>query len=107
MVNRTRLLTDEEIASGLELLEGWAVAETGDRIRGEFRFPNFVRAFGFMASVAILAEKLDHHPEWSNVYGKVDIELTNHDSGGLTELDLHLAQKINELVPGGPSTSGS
>lgn len=51
-----------------------------------------------MASVAILAEKLDHHPEWSNVYGKVDIELTNHDSGGLTELDLHLAEKISALV---------
>jgi len=97
MVDRRTLLTDEEIAAGLESLDGWVLA--GDRIRAEFRFPDFVRAFGFMTSVAILAEKLDHHPEWNNVYGKVDIELTNHDSGGLTELDLHLAGKISALSP--------
>jgi len=97
MVDRHTLLTDEEIAAGLDSLDGWEAA--GDRIRAEFRFPDFVRAFGFMTSVAILAEKLDHHPEWCNVYGKVDIELTNHDSGGLTDLDLHLAGKINALFP--------
>ena len=99
MVDRRTLLTEEEITAGLAGLDGWALGEAGDRIRAEFRFSNFVRAFGFMASVAILAEKLDHHPEWCNVYGKVDIELTNHDSGGLTELDLHLAEKINALLP--------
>ncbi len=98
MVDRRRLLTDEEIVAGLGPLDGWDLVEPGDRIRAEFRFPSFVRAFGFMTRVAIVAEKLDHHPEWSNVYGTVEIELTNHDSGGLTELDLHLAAKINELV---------
>ena len=51
-----------------------------------------------MTSVALLAEKFDHHPEWFNVYGKVDVELTNHDAGGITELDLHLAAKINDLL---------
>lgn len=97
MIDRRSLLSNEDVAAGLEELDGWEVAGSGDRIRAEFRFPNFVQAFGFMASVAIVAEKLDHHPEWSNVYGNVDIELTNHDSGGLTELDLHLASKINAL----------
>lgn len=100
MIDRSRLLTADEIAADIESLDGWAVNDEGDRIRAEFRFSNFVRAFGFMASVAIIAEKLDHHPEWFNVYGKVDIELTNHDSGGLTELDFHLAEKINSLLPG-------
>lgn len=100
MIDRSRLLTVDEVAAGIGLLDGWEVSESGDRIRAEFRFPDFVRAFAFMTSVAIIAEKLDHHPEWFNVYGKVDIELTNHDSGGLTELDLHLAQKINALLPG-------
>lgn len=98
MVDRSTLLTSEQIATALESLDGWTLGETGDRIRGEFRFPNFVRAFGFMSSVAIVAEKLDHHPEWFNVYGTVEIELTNHDSGGLTELDFHLAAKIDELA---------
>lgn len=98
MVDRRRLLTDDEISAALEPLSGWARAGDGSRIRAEFRFPNFVHAFGFMTSVAIVAEKFDHHPEWSNVYGSVDIELTNHDSGGLTELDMHLAQSINDLA---------
>lgn len=98
MVDRSRLLTDEEIAAGLALLDDWELAESGDRIQAEFRFPSFVRAFGFMTRVALVAEKLDHHPEWSNVYGTVNVELTNHDSGGITELDLHLATKINEMV---------
>ena len=98
MVDRRRLLTDDEITAGLEPLSGWSRAGDGDRIRAEFRFPNFVRAFGFMTSVALLAEKFDHHPEWFNVYGKVDVELTNHDAGGITELDLHLAAKINDLL---------
>jgi len=99
MVDRATLLTEEQIVSELETLEGWELGGAGDRIRAEFRFPDFVRAFGFMTSVAILAEKLDHHPEWSNVYGSVHIELTNHDSGGLTALDIHLAKEVNALLP--------
>lgn len=98
MVDRHRLLTEDETAAGLDPLDGWELADSGDRIRAEFRFPSFVRAFGFMTSVAIVAEKLDHHPEWSNVYGTVAIELTNHDAGGVTELDLLLAAEINKLA---------
>lgn len=97
MVDRRRLFTADEIVAGLDSLDGWEVSPSGERIRAVFRFPNFVTAFGFMSRVALLAEKFDHHPEWSNVYGKVEIELTNHDAGGLTELDLHLASEINEL----------
>ncbi len=96
MVDRRTLLPDDEIAVGLEQLSGWT--RSGDHIRAEFRFPNFVRAFSFMTAVALLAEKFDHHPEWSNVYGRVAIELTNHDAGGITELDLHLAARINDVA---------
>lgn len=99
MVDRSRLLTADEAVAAVATLDGWSLGERGDRISRQFRFPNFVQAFGFMASVAIIAEKLDHHPEWSNVYGTVEIELTNHDSGGLTELDVHLATQINGLLP--------
>ncbi len=100
MVDRARLLNTAEIAEVVQDLDGWEVAPAGDRIRATYQFPDFVRAFGFMTSVAILAEKLDHHPEWSNVYGKVVIELTNHDAGGLTELDFDLASRINTLRGG-------
>ena len=96
MVDRRRLLSDDEVTAGLARAEGWVVA--GDRIVRDFRFPDFVQAFAFMTGVALLAEGLDHHPEWSNVYGSVSIELTNHDAGGLTELDLHMAEQINRLA---------
>ena len=100
MVDRARLLSPAEVAEAVQALDGWEVAPAGDRIRATYQFPDFVRAFGFMTSVAILAEKLDHHPEWSNVYGKVVIVLTNHDAGGLTELDFHLASRINAVKTG-------
>lgn len=98
MVDRRRLLTDDEIADAVEALDGWNVGPAGDRISATYQFPDFVQAFSFMTSVALLAERLDHHPEWSNVYGKVVIDLTNHDAGGLTELDFHLASLINGLA---------
>ena len=101
MIDRENLLDDSQIETGLSELVGWDRA--GDRVQATFAFADFVRAFGFMSSVALLAEKLDHHPEWSNVYGTVEIALTNHDAGGITELDLHLAAKINDLAP--PSNS--
>jgi 4a-hydroxytetrahydrobiopterin dehydratase len=68
------------------------------KLHQEFRFPDFITAFGFMARVAILAEKANHHPEWSNVYGKVVIDLVSHDVGGLSERDFKLAQRINSLL---------
>ena len=70
-----------------------------NRLKRQFIFKDFVEAFGFMASVALLAEKADHHPNWSNVYNKVDVELTTHDAGNtVTEKDLALAEAINALV---------
>lgn len=96
VVDRRRLLSGDEVAEALVAVEGWERA--GDRIKREFRFPDFVQAFAFMTSVALVAERLHHHPEWSNVYGAVTIELTNHDAGGVTELDLHMAELINQLT---------
>jgi 4a-hydroxytetrahydrobiopterin dehydratase len=69
----------------------------GDKIRRDFRFDNFVSAFGFMTQVALLAEKADHHPEWSNVYNKVSIALSTHDAGGLSQRDFDLARQIDKL----------
>jgi 4a-hydroxytetrahydrobiopterin dehydratase len=76
----------------------WAHEPVRDAITRQFRFDDFAQAFGFMASVAIIAEKMDHHPEWSNVYNRVDILLTTHDADGLSERDAKLAEAIETLV---------
>ncbi|MFQ6005185.1 MAG: 4a-hydroxytetrahydrobiopterin dehydratase [Woeseia sp.] len=89
-------LTDSEIQEALAGLDGWTV-ENG-KLRRNFKFTNFVEAFGFMTRVAIEAEKMNHHPEWFNVYSKVNVELVTHDAGGITSLDMILARKINELA---------
>ena len=89
-------LSDDAIHAGLDELEGWVLAD--EKLHREFRFRNFVTAFGFMASAAIEAEKMDHHPEWFNVYNKVVVHLTTHDAGGITELDFQLAKKMNQLA---------
>lgn len=70
-----------------------------DAIRRAFRFADFSAAWGFMSRVALLAERMDHHPEWSNVYNRVEILLTTHDAGGLSEKDVALAEAIDRLVP--------
>lgn len=75
---------------------GWTV--DGEHLRRTFKFADFVEAFGFMAKVALLAERADHHPEWSNVYNKVEIGLTTHDAGGLSARDVTLARAIDALV---------
>ncbi len=80
------------------LLPLWSVAEDRDAIRRSFRFRDFSEAFGFMARVALLAEAQDHHPEWSNVYNRVEIALTTHDADGLSERDLRLAAAIDALL---------
>ena len=74
---------------------GWELTEGRDAIHKEFKFRNFAEAFGWMARMAIQAEKMDHHPEWSNVYNRVEVVLTSHDVSGLTERDLRLARKMN------------
>jgi 4a-hydroxytetrahydrobiopterin dehydratase len=79
-----------------EELPGWRL--DGEHIRRSYRFRNFSQAWGFMARVALLAEAQDHHPEWSNVYNRVDIALTTHDAGGLSARDVALARAIDALV---------
>jgi 4a-hydroxytetrahydrobiopterin dehydratase len=76
----------------------WEMVEGRDAIARAFRFADFSAAFAFMTRVALLAEKADHHPEWSNVYNRVDIVLTTHDAGGLSQQDLDLAGAIDKLV---------
>ena len=88
-------LSESQIAQALEGLPGWQQAE--DKIARVFRFPDFVTAFGWMSSVALVAESMNHHPEWRNVYGTVEVELTTHDAGGITELDFELARAMDRL----------
>ena len=94
MADFTRL-DEHEIARRLESITGWSV--DNDKLYREFTFPRFIEAFGFMASVATVAEKLDHHPEWFNVYNKVQIHLITHEAGGITENDIGLARGINQI----------
>ncbi len=86
-------LVDAEIELALAALPGWN--RDGEAIRRHYKFADFAHAFAFMARVALLAEKADHHPEWSNVYNRVDIRLTTHDAGGLTQRDIDLAHAID------------
>jgi 4a-hydroxytetrahydrobiopterin dehydratase len=82
-----------------ELLPEWRLAEGRDAIERSFRFADFSAAWGFMNRVALLAEKMDHHPEWSNAWNRVDILLTTHDAGGLSRRDVALAQAIDAIGP--------
>jgi 4a-hydroxytetrahydrobiopterin dehydratase len=91
-------LSPESRAALAETLPGWRLAEGRDAIRRSFRFGDFAEAWGFMSRVALLAEKLDHHPEWSNVWNRVEIELTTHDAGGLSDRDVALARAIDAVA---------
>jgi 4a-hydroxytetrahydrobiopterin dehydratase len=91
-------LTEEQRRVALAGLPEWTAVTDPDGISRRFVFGDFVAAFGFMTRVAILAEKADHHPEWSNVYNRVDIVLTTHDAGGLSQRDIDLAQAIDGLL---------
>jgi 4a-hydroxytetrahydrobiopterin dehydratase len=91
-------LTEAEHAALRSSLPEWKPVEGRDAIRREFRFKNFSQAWGFMARVALLAEQHDHHPDWSNVWATVRIELSTHDSGGVTEKDVALARAIDALM---------
>ncbi len=90
-------LTGAARDSALEVLQasGWNLMDDRDAIRKSFKFKSFVEAFGWMTRMALYAEKLDHHPEWSNVYNRVEVTLTTHDADGLTALDVELAQKMD------------
>ncbi len=91
-------LTTAEKATALEALPEWVPADGRDAIGRNFEFKDFGEAFGFMTRVALLAEKAGHHPEWRNVWNKVDIVLTTDDVGGLTSHDVALAKQIDKLV---------
>lgn len=89
-------LNDHEIQTALASLPGWSLA--GGKLRREYRFPDFTHAFAFMAAAATVIEKLNHHPEWSNVYNRVSIGLTTHDAGGVTAKDIELARALEPLA---------
>jgi 4a-hydroxytetrahydrobiopterin dehydratase len=89
-------LTEDEIRSRLDDLPGWQVVE--GKLHRELRFEDFVAAFSFMTSLALAAEKMNHHPEWSNVYNRVVIDLTTHDVGGISVKDFELAAAVNRLL---------
>ncbi len=94
-------LAGEARRSALENLQGWSEAEGRDAIQKSFRFANFNQAFAFMTRVALKAEKMNHHPEWFNVYNRVDIVLSTHDAGGVTERDVELARFIDKAAHDG------
>ncbi len=95
-MTRPRLLSPAEIASRLEELPGWTFS--GSALHREFVFADFSEAFGFMARVALAAEKANHHPDWSNVWNRVTVALRTHDAGGVTELDFRLADVMQRLM---------
>jgi 4a-hydroxytetrahydrobiopterin dehydratase len=91
-------LTGTEREAAIAALPAWTYDPERDSIRRRFIFADFNQAFGFMTRVALLAEKADHHPEWSNVWNRVDILLTTHDAGGLSKRDVAMAGKIDALL---------
>ncbi|MGF1560681.1 MAG: 4a-hydroxytetrahydrobiopterin dehydratase [Geminicoccaceae bacterium] len=91
-------LSDEERTSALGELSDWRLVEGRDAITKTFTFKNFVEAFGFMSRAALHAEKLNHHPEWFNVYRTVEVTLSTHDVGGLSALDVKLARVMDQLA---------
>ncbi|MEM7170141.1 MAG: 4a-hydroxytetrahydrobiopterin dehydratase [Pseudomonadota bacterium] len=94
----TERLTESERATALAELPGWTPQEGRDAIAKSFKFKSFNQAWGFMNRVALAAEKMDHHPEWFNVYNRVEITLTTHDCDGLSQKDLKLAQAIERFA---------
>lgn len=89
-------LTANEIDAALSELGSWTIQN--EKLHRQFQFGSFVEAFGFMASAALVAESMGHHPEWFNVYNRVTVDLTTHDAGGITQKDVDLARRMNELA---------
>lgn len=94
----SKLLEGTDRTEALEELSeaGWTVEEAGNAATRQFKFKTFPEALGWMVHMGVIAEKMNHHPEWSNVYNRVDVRLTTHDAGGLTSLDLELARKMSQ-----------
>jgi len=97
MMARNRL-TEDELKQALAELDGWQKLEDREAITKSFKFKDFSAAFGFMTRAALYAEKLDHHPEWFNVYNRVDVTLATHSENGVTELDIKMARKMNAIA---------
>ena len=95
-MSRPVKLSDTDIQTSLKSLKGWKVTE--NKLHREFVFSDFVEAWGFMSRAALIAQSMDHHPEWYNVYNKVRIDLSTHDAGGITSLDVKLAEKMGSLI---------
>jgi len=89
-------LTEPELRSALGQLSGWTIEQ--QKLHREYKFSDFAHAFGFMTTAAILIEKMNHHPEWFNVYNRVSIDLTTHDAGGITHKDIELAQTLDRIA---------
>ncbi len=89
-------LTKDELDSALAALPEWKIEK--DKLHREYKFPDFTHAFGFMATAATAIEKMNHHPEWFNVYGRVTVDLTTHDSGGITQKDVKLAHLLDAFA---------
>ena len=89
-------LSESDIDEELKKLSGWNVKD--DKLHKEFQFDNFNQAFGFMTRAAMEIEKMNHHPEWFNVYNRITVDLTTHDAGGITNNDVNLAKILNSLV---------
>jgi 4a-hydroxytetrahydrobiopterin dehydratase len=92
---RTKL-TDSQIESALSKLPGWTLAS--GKLHREYKFPDFIHAFGFMATAATAIQAMDHHPEWTNVYNRVVVDLSTHDAGGVTAWDVQLAEKLETFA---------
>ena len=90
-------LSESEIRSALRKMKGWKVVD--GKLHREFKFDDFIHAFGFMTSCAIVAEAMGHHPEWLNVYNRLIVDLSTHDAGGISAKDFELAGKLNSLYP--------
>lgn len=95
MSDRPSEMNDAEIDAAMASLEGWNVRSDGKAINKAFMFDDFLTAFAFMGKVAVKAEELDHHPEWFNVYNRVEVTLNTHDAGGITTLDTTMAAFMN------------
>lgn len=95
---RPEKLTSDAVETGMNELDGWSMVEGREAIQKTFTFKNFIQAFGFMTQSALIAEKIDHHPEWFNVYKTVEVTLATHDVDGLTELDFMLAKAMDKIA---------
>src|SRR3954471_13431393 len=101
--SRPAKLTDTEIAMALSDLPAWKVE--GGKLHREYRFTDFIAAFGFMTGAALVAQAMDHHPEWFNVWNTVRVDLSTHDAGGITALDFELARAMEDLARRQPAKS--